>query len=76
MSTAFVFLWKMVFFKTEAAVDLLVCSGVGGRGLTILINIWRKGNIRLAVTKKPASSASRADDMTNFMISEMVSTAR
>ena len=57
---------------TPATVELLVCRGEGDCGQKILISVWRKGTIFLAVMDMAASLASVAEDITNFMVSEMV----
>ena len=69
------FLVTMVLFTTPAAVYLFVWSGLGGWGQPILIHVCLIGTIRLDVINKPASSALAANDMTNFMIPLMASTA-
>ena len=67
-----VFFWMMVLLMTPTAVELSVWTGEGGWGQPILIRVWRKGIIYLAVMKRAPSSDSAAEDMTNLMIWAMV----
>ena len=39
-----------------------------GRGQPISMRVWQRGTISLAQTKRPACSASTAEDSTNLMI--------
>ena len=57
---------------TPTASELLVWAVLLDYGQPILIRVWRRGTVFLAVLNKAASSAYSAEDITNFMISEMV----
>ena len=65
-------LWKMVLLVTPTEVELSVWMGVLGWGHPTSMRVCRIGTIALAVMKRPASSYSAAEDMTNLMIWAMV----
>ena len=61
----------MVWLVTPTAVELSVWIGVWGCGQSILLRVCPRGNISLAVVYRAPSSATTAEDMTNFMIWEI-----
>ena len=67
-------LLAMLLVTTPSAFVLSVCIGVGGYLWTIVSNAWRAGIASLQLTKRATNSASSAEDMTAFMICEMVRT--
>ena len=68
MSMDFSFLLTMVLLVTPAAVELYVWTGVLGWGQPISIKVFQVSTIALVVMKRPASSVSAAEDMTNLII--------
>ena len=64
----------MVFMATPTAVELLHWMGVLGCGKLINMGFWQRGTISLAHIKRPASSASAAEEMIKLMIYEIVRT--
>ena len=58
----------MVSLAKKIAMELLHWMGVLGRGQPISMRVWRRGTISLAQTKRPACSASEAEDLMNLMI--------
>ena len=64
----------IVSLATPTAVVLSHWMGVRDWGHPILARAWRSGIISLAILKRPASSASAADDMTVLMIWAIVRT--
>ena len=68
----FILCWMMVLLTTPAAVNLSVWIVDGGCFQPIYIHVWRVGTISLAVIYITPSSASAAEDITNFMIWEIV----
>ena len=64
----------MVSFVTPTSVELSHWMGVLGCGHPILMSDWHSGTIYLAMVKRPASSASEADDMKFFIICAIVRT--
>ena len=67
-------LLAMLLVKTPIAVVLSVCIGVGGCLWPIVSNAWRAGIASIQLMKRDPNSASAAEDMTDFMICEMVRT--
>ena len=57
---------------TPTEVELSVCRGEDGCGQHILIRVWRKGTILLAVMNMAESLALVAEDITNLMITAVV----
>ena len=74
MSIDFVFRGMMVELDTPTAVELLHWMGDLGCGHPISVRDWRSGTMVLAQMKRPASSASAAEDMTFLMICATVRT--
>ena len=74
MSIDFVLREMMVSLATPTAVELSHWMGDLGCGHPISVRDWRSGTIALAQIKRPASSASAAEDMTFLMICGMVRT--
>ena len=74
MSMDFILHGMMVSFLTPTAAELSYWMGVLGCGHPILMSAWRSGNISLAMVKRPASSASYADDMMFLMICAILRT--
>ena len=74
MSIDFVFRGMMVALDTPTAVELSHWMGDLGCGHPISVRYWRSGTVALAQMKRPASSASAADDMTFLMIYATVRT--
>ena len=68
MSMHLVLRGNMVFLVTPTAVELSHCIGVLGCGHPIFMSAWHSGTISLPMVKRPASSASKADNMTFLMI--------
>ena len=64
----------MLLVTNPSAVVLSVCIGVGGYLWPIFSNAWRAGIASLQLMKMDTNSASAAEDMTAFMICEMVRT--
>ena len=64
----------MLLVTTPRAVLLSVCIGVGGCLWPIVSNAWSAGIASLQLMKMSPNSASAAEDMTAFMICEMVRT--
>ena len=64
----------MVSLANPTAVELSHWMGELGCGHPISVRDWRIGNISLAQTKGPASSASADEDMTFLMICATVRT--
>ena len=64
----------MLLVTTLSAVVLSVCIGVGGCLWPMVSNAWRAGIASLQLMKRYPNSASAAEDMTAFMICEMVRT--
>ena len=67
-------LLAILLVTTTSAVVLSVCIGVGGCLCLIVSNAWRAGIASLQLTKRAPNSASAVEDMTAFMICEMVRT--
>ena len=67
-------LLAMLLVTTPSAVVLSFCIGVGGCLWPIVYNEWRAGIASMQLTKRDPNSASAAEDMTAFMICEMVRT--
>ena len=67
-------LLAMLLVTTPSAVVLSVCIGVGGCLWPIASNARRAGIASLQLMKRDLKSASAAEDMTAFMICEMVRT--
>ena len=57
---------------TPFAVELSVCVGVGGCGCPISVSMFMRWTASFALMKIPTSSASAAEDMTDFMICDML----
>ena len=74
MSIDFVFLGMMVALDTPTAVELSHWMGDLGCGHPISVRDWCSGTMALAQMKRPASSASAAEDMTFLMICATVRT--
>ena len=74
MSMDLVLRGMMVSLVTPTTVDLLHWMGFLGFGHPILMSDWRSWTIYLAIMKRPASSASEADDMTFLIICVIVRT--
>ena len=64
----------MVLFVTPTAVELSVWIGDFAWGQPILMRVWRRGGIQLAVMNRADSLALAAEDMTNLIISAMART--
>ena len=64
----------MLLVTTPSAVVLSVSIGVDGCLWPIVSNSWCAGIAALQLTKRAPNSASDADDMTAFIIYEMVRT--
>ena len=67
-------LLAMLLVTTLREVVLSVCIGAGGCLWPIFFNAWRAGIASLQLMKRAPNSASSAEDMTAFMIREMVRT--
>ena len=67
-------LLAMLLVTTPRSVVLSFCIGVGGCLWPIVYNSWRAGIASLQLTKRAPNSASAVEDMTAFMICEMVRT--
>ena len=67
-------LLAMLLVTTPRAVVLSVYIGVGGYLWPIVSNAWRAGIASLQLMKRVPNSASAAEDMTDFMICEIVRT--
>ena len=65
-------LLAMLLVMNPSAVVLSVCIGVGGCLWPIVSNARRAGIASLQLMKRAPNSASAAEDMTAFMICEMV----
>ena len=65
---------RLPIVATPSSVVLSVCIGVGGCLWPIVYNSWRAGIASLQSTKRAPNSASAVEDMTAFMICEMVRT--
>ena len=63
MSIDLVFRGMMVALDTPKPVELSHWMGVLGCGLPISVRDWRSGTMALAQMKRPASSASAAEDI-------------
>ena len=74
MSIDFVFRGMMVELATPTAFELSYWMGDLGCGHPISVRDWRSGTMALEQMKRPASSASAAEDMTFLMICETVRT--
>ena len=74
MSIDFVFLGMMVALDNPTAVELSHWMVDLGFGHPISVRDWRSWTMALAQMKRPASSASAAEDMTFLMICAMVRT--
>ena len=74
MSVDFAFRGMVVSLYTPTAVELSHWMGDLGCGRPISVRDWRSGTIALAKMKRPASSASAAEDMTFLMICATVRT--
>ena len=74
MSIDFVFRGIMIALDNPTAVDLSHWMVDLGCGHPISVRDWRSGTMALAQTKRPASSASAAEDMTFLMIYETMRT--
>ena len=74
MSIDFVFSGMMVALDTLTAVELSHWMGDLGCGNPISVRDWRSGTMDLAQMKRPAISASAAEDMTFLMICATVRT--
>ena len=53
---------------TPVAVELSVCISVGGCGCPIYVSMFLRWTASFVLMKIPLSSASSADDLTDFMI--------
>ena len=71
MSVDFSFFLRMLLLVTPASVELSVWTVFLGWGQPISMGFCRMGTIALANMKRPASSASTADNMTNLIIWDM-----
>ena len=67
-------LLDMLLVTNQSAVVLSVCIGMVGCLWPIASNAWRAGIASLPLMKRAPNSVSAADDMTAFMICEMVRT--
>ena len=65
-------LLAMLLVTTSSAVVLSVCIGVGGCLWPIVSIAWHAGIAYLQLIKSYPNSASAAEDMTAFIICEMV----
>ena len=74
MSIDFVFRGMMVALDTPTDVELLHWMGDLGCGHPISVRDWRSGTMALAQMKRPARSASAAEDTTFLMICATVRT--
>ena len=74
MSITLVFLGMMVALDTPTAVELSHWMGDLGCGHPISVKDWCSGTMALAQMKRPASSASDAEDMMFLMICAKVRT--
>ena len=74
MSIDLIRLLTMLFVTNPSAVVLSVCIGVGRCLWPIVSNAWRAGIASLQLMKRDPNYASAAEDMTAFMICEMVRT--
>ena len=74
MSMDLVLCGMMVLLVLPTAVELSHWMVFLGCGHTILLRAWHIGPISLAMVKRPASSASEADDMMFLIICVMVRT--
>ena len=74
MSIDFVLRGMMVSLDTPTAVELSHWMGDLGCGHPISVRDWHSGTISLAQMKRPASSASAAEDMMFLMICATVRT--
>ena len=74
MSIDLSLLLAMLLVTTPRAVVLLVCIGVGGCLWPMVSNTWRAGIDSMQLMKRDPNSASYAEDMTTFMICEIVRT--
>ena len=64
----------MVLLVTPTSVEFSHWMGVLGCGHPISMSAWRSGTISLEMEKRPAISASEADDMTFLIIFTIVRT--
>ena len=64
----------VLFVTTPIAVVLSVCIGVGGCLCPMVSNAWSAGIASLQLMKRAPNSASAAEDMTAFIIFEIVRT--
>ena len=62
----------MLLLTTPRAVVLSVCIGVGGCLWPMLSNAWNAGIASLQLIQRAPNSDSSAEDMTAFMIFEIV----
>ena len=67
-------LLAMLLVTTPRAFVLSVCIGVGGCLWPIVSNAWRDGIASLKLMKRAPNSDSAAEDMTAFIIFEIVRT--
>ena len=74
MSIDLSLLLAMLLVMTPSAIVLSVCIGVGGSLWPIVSNSWRAGIVSLQLMNRAPNSDSAAEDMTAFMIFEMVRT--
>ena len=74
MSMDLVLHGMMVSLVNPTAVELSHWMGVLGCVHPISMNAWRSGTISLAIVKRPASSASEADDIKLLIICAIKST--
>ena len=75
MSMAFVCLGCIFPLTTPSAIELSVCSGVGGCGCPISLTIMYMYTASHAIIYRPANSASVADDMTCLIMCAILSMA-
>ena len=74
MSIDLIRLLAMLLVTTPSAVVLSVCIGVGHCLWSIVSNVWRAGVASMQLMKRDPKYASAAEDMTAFMICEMLRT--
>ncbi len=75
MSMALSAFGRILLMSSACAVALSVCIGVHGCGCLSLISVCRIETAVFALMNKVPSSASAADDMTAWIICEMLRTA-
>ena len=68
MSMDFARLGTMVFFVTPVEVELSVWRSDHVWGQSILVRVWRRGGVCLAVMKRANNSYLASEYMTNLMI--------